>query len=296
MTIFGDPMILVDELPVDADAGTWAEAPASAERTHPLADHTDAFVTTVGAAFPGERAVFRGRDVHQEVMHDRGWIQLAAEAAGCAITAEQADLLQTIWVSTSYPDARVWCNRVAAFAGSMRSTPALALAAGNAVAEAMVYGRRNEYRAISMFRRIRAALDAGASIQECLDEHAATQGYLPGYGRPLYNGDERIEPWMQAARERGLADGPHVQLAFAIEAHLLAAGKPLRMNAGALVSAFAADFGFTPQQFMLTNFPCFIAGMTPCYLEALEKPMGAVFAARVDQVDYTGVSDRSWGG
>lgn len=274
------------------DRHAAASAPAD---EHPLdAYATGTLTTSVGAAYPGYRAVFRGRDIHQEVMWDTGWVQLTAQAAGVELTAAQARLMETFWVNSSYPDARIWNNRVAALVGSMRGTPVMALAAANAVSEALIYGRRNEYRAVAFFRRTREALDAGGTLDDALAAHQREHGNLPGYGRPLHNGDERIAPMMRAAEAAGLHDGPHVRLAFAIEEHLLADGRPLRMNAGALVSAFGADFGFTPRQWALMMFPTFTAGMTPCYLEALERPIGAVFAARVNQVDYEGPAPRRW--
>lgn len=270
-------------------------ATKAAGTDHPLDAYTGDIRTSVGAAYPGTRAVFRGRDIHSEVIHDTGWFQLCAAGVGVDLTADQARFMETFWVGSSYPDARIWCNRVASLAGSMRSTPPLAMAAANAVAEATIYGRRNEYKAVAFFTRTVAAMEAGATLSECIDEHLRTQGKLPGYGRPIHNGDERIAPMMAKAAEVGLHDGPHVRLAFAIEDHLLnVVGKPLKMNAGALVSAFGADFGFTPRAWSTFLFPGFLAGMQPVYLEALEQPVGAMFATRVDQVDYTGPSARSW--
>lgn len=274
-----------------AGAGDATVAPT----THPLDPHTGVLRTSVGAAYPGTRAVFRGRDIHGAVIHDTGWFELCATGVGVSLTKEQARFLETFWVGSSYPDARIWCNRVASLAGSMRSTPPLALAAANAVAEATIYGRRNEYKAVAFFQRTVAAMEAGATLGECIDEHVRTQGKLPGYGRPIHNGDERIAPMMAKAAEHGFDQGPCVRLAFEIEDYLLnEVGKPLKMNAGALVSAFGADFGFTPQAWSAFLFPGFLAGMQPVYLEALERPVGAMFAARVDQVDYTGPAARSW--
>lgn len=263
---------------------------------HPLSPHTETITTSVGGAWPGHRAVFRGRDIHDDLVQETDWITVCAEAAGAQISSAQAQFLQRVFITTSYPDLRIWCNRVAALAGSMRSTPALAMAAANATAEAMIYGRRNEYRAASFFIRARRRLDEGASLQDCVDEHLAAEGNLAGYGRPLDQGvDERIPTWMSLAREYGLADGPYVALAFAFDEHLQGSGKPLRLNAGGLISAFGVDFGLTPEQFTMIVFPAFQAGMTPCYLEARTKPIGAIYAARCDQVEYTGVEARSWG-
>ena len=44
--------------------------------------------------------------------------------------------MHALWVNTSYPDARIWNNRVAALAGSARSTGNLGVSAALAVSEA----------------------------------------------------------------------------------------------------------------------------------------------------------------
>ena len=75
-----------------------------------------------------------------------------------------------------------------------------------------------------------------------------------------------------------------------------AQGKPLRMNFGALISAFGADFGFTPREYCLLLSPIFLAGMQPCYLEALDKPPGAVFPTPCEGVAYEGTAPRDWPG
>jgi citrate synthase len=261
---------------------------------HPLLDHVGVFKTWVGAAFPGERAVFRGRDLHAD-LGDLSWLELAGLGIlGRPWPKAQAQLMDAIWALTSYPDARIWNNRVAALAGSTRSTPNLAMSAAHAVSEATIYGRRNEYRALAFFLWVGRELDAGGALADVLARYEAERGKFPGYGRPLAMQDERIEPTMAHARALGLADGRHVSLAFEIERHFVAQGRPLRLNLGALVSAFGADFGFTPRQFNLLLFPAFLVGMQPCYLEALSKPAGAVFATPCAAVSYHGRGKRPW--
>lgn len=263
---------------------------------HPLSAHAgDVFPTRVGGAFPGDRAVFRGHDLHQSPLKDLSWVELYGFSVNAKrLSKAQAEMIESIWVMTSYPDARIWNNRIAALAGSTRSTPTVAIAAANAVSEATIYGRRNEHKALAFFWRMRAETQAGEPLAECLARYERECGKLPGYGRPLAMHDERIAPTMARARELGQAEGPHVSLAFEIERCLRGQGRPLRLNLGALVSAFGADFGFSPREFSLFFFPCFLAGMLPCYLEGLEKPAGAVFATPCSGVNYTGVGKRAW--
>lgn len=261
---------------------------------HPLAAFVGPYQTTVGAAFPGERAVFRGRDLHAQ-LQALSWVELCGLGIlGRPMPKAQALLIEALWVSTSYPDTRLWNNRVAALAGSTRSTPNLALSAAHAVSEASIYGRRIDHKSSVLLGRIRRAVDAGQDLGQALNAYEQEHPKFPGYGRPLAMHDERIAPLMVQARQLGVADGPHVTLAFEIEAHFKAQGRPLRLNLSALAAAFGADFGFSPREFNMLLFPIFNAGMQPCFLEGLAKPAGAVFPTPCSGVSYQGVGKRAW--
>jgi hypothetical protein len=263
---------------------------------HMLAEHAGVFRTRVGAAFPGERAVFRGHDLHRD-LKDLGWFELyALGVTGRRMPLPQLRLIEKMFVWTSYPDARLWNNRVAALAGSTRSTPNLALSAAESVSEATIYGQRNAFRALDFFLKAHQAVLAGCTLDGYLDKHLARGGRLAGYGRPLSssNKDERMPLTIELAQQLGLADGPHVKLAYDMDRYFEARGRPLRMNFGGLISAFCADFGLSPRELNLLIFPLFLAGMSPCYLEAADKPLGASFAMPCDAVQYSGHGKRPW--
>lgn len=250
--------------------------------------------TAVGAAFPGERAVFRGQDIHQELF-DKDWMDLYVFGiTGRRFDPPKIRMMHAMWAITSYPDARIWNNRVAALGGSARSTANLSVSAAQALSEAYIYGRQADYQVAGFLIRTVKALEAGASLQQCIDEEMAIHRRIAGYGRPLANADERIAPTMQLARELGLADGPHVALAFELERHLVASGKNLRMNYGALVSAFGADLGLSAHEFIQFMYPAFLAGMLPCYIEAADKREGTLFPTACTQIVYQGPAQREW--
>ena len=83
-------------------------------------------------------------------------------------------------------------------------------------------------------------------------------------------------------------------LAFELERHLVANGKNLRMNYGALAAAFGADLGFSPHEFIQVLYPAFLAGMLPCYIEAADKPEGTLFPTACTQIVYQGPAQREW--
>jgi len=260
-----------------------------------LQDAVGRWKSRMGGFFPAEqRTVFRGHDLHAD-LKGMGWLELCVFGiTGRRHTPQQLRLMEALCVFTSYPDPRIWNNRVVALAATTRSTGALGMSAALAVSEAHIYGRGNEVQAITFFRDTHQALEAGTALEACLAREMATHGRIAGYGRPLVNADERIAPTMALAAELGLADGPHVRLAYAVEKHLLDNGKPLRLNYGGLVSAFGADLGFTPREFYLFMYPVFLGGMPPCYIEAAEQPEGSFLPLPCERVDYQGPAKRRW--
>lgn len=248
----------------------------------------------MGACVLGSHTVFRGKRLHAE-LKDMGWMELYLFGiTGRRFSAPQLRLLQASWVYTSYPDARIWNNRVAALAGSARSAGSLGLSAALAVSDARIYGGGSFVRGIEFFIRARVALAGGEELGPWVRRELAEQRILAGYGRPITHEDERIGPMMELARSLELANGPHLDLAFAVEKCLAEIRPQLRMNYGGLLSALAADMGFSPREYHLFMYPIFLAGMAPCYLEATERKEGTLFPLPCEAVSYLGAPKRKW--
>jgi hypothetical protein len=186
-----------------------------------LLENMDRLNTRMGACFPGSRAVFRGHDLHAE-LKDMDWIELYVFGiTGRHFTSHQVRLLHAMWVCTSYPDVRIWNNRIAGLAGSSRSTPSLALAASLAASEAIIYGGHAFVRGIDFLLQTGKKVKAGEKLEDVVHcELKARRIY--GFGRPINSADERI-PWLlKLARELDLGDGYHLRLAFEVERVLVA--------------------------------------------------------------------------
>jgi hypothetical protein len=213
---------------------------------------------------------------------------------GRRFSAEQVKLLNALWVYTSYPDPRIWNNRVVALAGTTRSTGSLAASAGLAVSEASLYGGGICVRAADFFIRTCQALREGRALPDCVRSELNRYRGIAGYGRPMVATDERIAPIMALAQTLGLAEGDHVRLAFEVERYLQSGRWRWRMNYGALSAALVVDMGFSAQEHHQFSFPCFLAGMQPCFAEASERPPCSLFPLACDQVLYEGVGKRQW--
>jgi len=259
-----------------------------------LEQHVGLLVTGAGAFFPGERAVFRGHDLHAS-LKDMEWLELYLFGiTGRRFTPQQIKVVQVLWCFTSYPDARIWNNRVAALAGTARSTGALGIAAAVAVSEASIYGGIVEQRANEFLIRSKILVDAGADLKELVRAELKQQRVIGGYGRPLVSADERIVPVMALVREQGLDGGPYLKLAFDVEKILLAGRWRMRMNYVGLSAALCADMGMSPREYYFASMMAFLAGMPPCYLDAVEKPEGQLFPLPCRMLSYEGVPRRSW--
>ena len=259
-----------------------------------LQENVDRLQTRVGACFPGSRAVFRGQDLHAD-LKDIDWVELFAFGiTGRRFSQNQIRLLHAMWAYTSYPDARIWNNRVAGLAGSSRSTGALAIAAALAVSEASIYGRGIDIRAIGFLRRTCRETGQGVALIDCIKKELVSRRGIAGYGRPLASQDERLVPLMNLARALELADGPHVRIAHQVDETLSAGRWRLRMNAGGLLAALGADLGLSPREYYLFMFPAFLAGMPPCYLENAQRPEGTLLPLSCDHILYLGSAKRQW--
>lgn len=251
------------------------------------------WVTRKGKAFLSDRVVLHGKDLHNE-LGDYDWIHLYLYAILGRDPGENvAKMLNYYWVSSSYADASIWPNHVTALAGTVRSTPSLALMAGLSISEASIYGRRPEVRALDFFYRAGRWCDNGGQLTDFVDQEKSKGRILYGYGRPLAKSDERVSYTLEKARELGLAGGRFLQMAMDAHKHLQEK-HGYSMNIAAVHAGLAADMGFTCQEYQLILSPGFVTGMAPCYQDARDRPEGSFFPVRCSSIEYGGPAKREW--
>lgn len=254
-------------------------------------------VTEMGAWFPGERVVFRGKDLHHD-LGDMSWMDLYLYGiTGRTFGIEEIKIFNSMWVLTSYPDPRLWNNRVAALSTSSRSTGILGMAAAVAVSEAAIYGARPEIQAHDLLTRLKEQSRSGESnIESLMMVELKRSRVLPGFGRPVTQGDERLEPLMDALKSSNIAVGGHLQLAKNIENALAKKRYPYRLNFAGATAAIAADLGLTAREFYLFGALGFVAGMIPVLHLGNQKAPGAFFPTRCAAIESETKSVRVWSG
>lgn len=259
-----------------------------------LFEYEDHWPTELGAVSVADGTVtFRGHDL-LNALEDLSWTDLLMYGiTGRRFSQAQLELIQGLWkISVSYPDPRIWNNRVAALGGSMRSTPGLSLGAAIAVTDATIYGQRPMIGVFDFLQRARAARDDGEALKNFVDVEIKTHRGIPGYGRPLRSEDERIAPTLRWARRLELCDGPYVQLAMEV-ADILKRYR-MGMNIAAINAALIADQGVTVAEYKRMAVLAFSAGMIHCEFDAASHPEGTLFPLRCDRIKYDGLPHRAW--
>ncbi|MGZ8217244.1 citrate/2-methylcitrate synthase [Methylomagnum sp.] len=240
--------------------------------------------------------MFRGKELFTE-LNKLSWVGLLFYSITGRIPDDnQVRMIEGIWrICNSYPDPRIWNNRIAALAGTARSTGALAIGAATAATEASIYGHRPTMRALEFLYRTQKSLDQGAELMDLVALEKTRYKIIPGYGRPVIQGkDERIEPLLELAKSLGLGDGKYVELIFKIEQILLNSRWQLHMNIAALQAALAAEQGFSCREYYLFRIVGYSAGMLPCYVDAATQAEATLFPIRCNNILYSGSSPRTW--
>ncbi len=265
-------------------------------RMDTLLQNEDNLETDLGAWFPGERVVFRGKDLFSELA-DLPWMGLVLYGITEKIMTEaQIKLFEGIWsLSVSYPDPRLWNNRVAALAGTTQSTASLGVAAATAVTEAKIYGGQANHGAIQFLKQaLNVYQQDRNTLADFVNSELKRNRSLPGYGRPLVGTDERIEPLMKLVSTLGFQNGEILQLAFEIEQILKDQRRRLCLNVTGVAAALSADQGLTTRQYSALASIAFSAGIVPCYLDAVDKSPASFFPLRCERLNYKGPEIRSW--
>ena len=255
----------------------------------------DNWQTRIGGWSLEGKVVLRGKDIFTE-LNRRPWMEYLLYAVTGRESPKIARLLEGMWViCTSFPDPRIWNNRVSALAGTARSTGALAAGATVAVTEATVYGLKPIKGATDFLYRAERLQREGQDIEQIVQAELKQFRSVYGYGRPIADRDERIVPMMEFARSIDCGNGKFVKLAFEIGDYLSGTRLRYKINIAAVCAALLADEGLSPMDFYHMATLAFTAGAMPCFIDAQDQQEGGFFPLRTTRLNYRGVEGvRRW--
>jgi len=248
-----------------------------------------------GGWIMGQGVFCQGYNLLEELAGEISYFQfLVLNATGRLPDKAFAGWLEAAYICMSWPDPRIWCNQVAALAGSMRTLVMAANAAGIQTAISRAYGPKTLIEGTLFIQDALTRHKQGKSAKDIVDEECAAQGgkpYIMGFARPIAKGDERIVAMERISARLGLGVGAHLQLAYDMEKVLMSEHDE-GMNLTGYMSAFLADQGFSPAEVGCICATLVASGLTACYADASARPPESFFPLRCDDIDYQGKPPR----
>jgi citrate synthase len=219
-------------------------------------------------ALLGERVVVHGKDLHAECMN----LSFVAYALFCVtgriFPAHQARVIEEFWLATGYPDARIWCNRIAAYLASARVDPGLAMSAAIAASNSQAYG----FGAMASAYTVQAGIPEPADARTSwLADKLASGVVLHGYGRPMHGSDERIGVALRSLTRHGIRAGAALKRAFWLH-RALHAHKGIELNIAGVWAAVAIDFGLDQAAYSQLMLLMFAPGHMAVYADQRARP------------------------
>lgn len=243
----------------------------------------------------GEGVFSHGHDLTGNFFHEKTFVHaLVLNATGRVPEDRFCNWVGACHLCLSWPDPRIWCNTVASLAATARTSPMTATIAGLVASQSTLYGTLTLVPGMEFIARCLQASRAGEAIESFLPRLAGRkQGAwnIPGYLRPIANGDERVALMLELAESLGYKRGPHLQLALQIES-FLSESNGQTMNFAGYVSAFLVDVGISPEEAQRIFAAVVSSGATACYAEDIDRPAGHFLPLRCSDIEYTGPARR----
>ncbi|WDE01170.1 hypothetical protein [Thalassomonas actiniarum] len=237
----------------------------------------------------------QGHSLMNELMGKVSLMQLnILNATGKLVDRAVADWVELCVMGLSYPDSRIWCNQISAYAGDTDASVVAAASAAILSADSRAYGG-SQARYISMSQQLQAFNDyaAGMSFSDILVKAKQKNGkpIIVGFARPIDKEDERLAPFADIQDRLNIPVGPYLAFAKALSQYLDEHFN-LSMNCGGYASAFLLDQGFTPNEGYKINAFAVIGGAVACYRDMEEQSPNSFLPLKCTDIHYTGIAPR----
>lgn len=237
-----------------------------------------------------------GYDMMEDLVGKTSYMQVVVlNATGRLPSKAIADWIDAIHICLSWPDPRIWCNRIGALAGSSRASGVAASCLGVLAAESTSYGIKPLISGVDFIKHAHTQITQGFSVEDFIATEIKKHGgkpHLMGYARPIAKGDERIPAMEKVTEELGFPLGEHLSLAYQIES-VLSTKFDESMNINGYVSAFLADQGYSPIEVYRIFSAVVLSGVTACYADTADRLEGSFAPLKTSDVIYKGAKSRT---
>jgi len=243
----------------------------------------------------GKGVSSHGYDLLNDVVGHYSYMQVVIlNATGRMPSRELADWVEAVYICLSWPDPRIWCNRIGALGGTVNASAISATCAGIMANDSRSYGARPMLEGVKLIQEAKKRITLGERLEDFVMSKIKESGGLPflmGYARPVAKGDERVATVERVTKSLGFVEGGHLALAYKIEKFLHDSyGESMNINGYA--SGFLADQGFSPDEVYRMCTIVVSSGITACYADSADRKQGMFSPLKVRDVLYIGIRDR----
>ena len=251
--------------------------------------------TRKGGWIIGEGVYSHGYSILKELVGKVSYFQMMIlNITGKLPEKRLADWVEASFICMSWPDPRLWCNQIGALSGTLLTSPAAAICSGILASDSRMYGPGTLPAATRFIKSAMTKKQAGLSIREIIEQQKIRPNgkpIIPGFGRPLAYGDERVAAMEQVTHDLEFHQGEYLELAYEIQ-DVLYNNYNETLNLGGYLSAFLRDNDFTGDQIYQLTVTAVNSGVAACYSETYKNIPESFLPLRCDDIEYQGKPPR----
>jgi len=257
--------------------------------------HRGKIRTHIGGWKIGEGITTHGYSLLDDLVGKASWFEIfILSITGKMPEQRLAKWVEAIYGCMSFPDPRIWCNQIGSLAGTVKSSPISGVTAGIYASDSRMYGSGTLPAAYDFLSQAMQQHQMGIDVKGIIKSQCRRLGskpIIPGYGRPLATGDERVPMMNAVTEELGFEWGRYICLAREIDQYMLEEHEE-SMNLATFIVAFLRDQQWNRKQICRVTWGLVTAGVAACYSEAYDKPAETFLPLRCDDIEYRGVASR----
>jgi len=253
-------------------------------------------ISDVGHWQGGVDVNVQGHSLMNDLMKNASLMQVnILNATGKLVKRNVADWLEINFMGLSYPDSRIWCNQISAYAADTDATVVAAASSAILSTDSRAYGgSQTTFSCMLFLQKAFLQYQQGVSLTDIVSNEKVIKGkpMIVGFARPIDKDDERLLPYEQAQKSLNITIGNYLLFAKSLSSYLYETYN-LSINSGGYASAFLLDQGFTPNEGYKIKAFAVVGGALACYRDLEKTAPNSFLPLRCGDVKYTGKAKRA---
>lgn len=253
----------------------------------------------VGLWIPGKEVKLYNEDlftIHKKVDTWYEYLMFSITGERNRFTKNQLVCLEKMWTYImTYPDHKIWINRVASLAGTAGTSPQIAISSANTCGSGRIFSTNVTSKVGKFLVDVDSQLKDKSLVNVLIENGYKTKTPV-SFDRPLSALDERINSTIILLKETDNFNNKYITLLFEINHILMNVFKrnDIKMTIGALVGAIFLDFKIKPLEAELLTPIMLIGGVIPCFTDTFTEKKGSFLPMGIDSIEYIGPAPRKW--